>query len=116
MTQDDTQRRVEDATRVVLRPMASPLPLAFFAFGVGSLMLSAAQLGVIPKQESRDLALVLGAFAFPPMLLAAVLAFFARETLGATALERVMNLGKNRIEMRIPQSACFPRDLCFPHS
>jgi succinate-acetate transporter protein len=86
MTQDDTQRRVEDATRVVLRPMASPLPLAFFAFGVGSLMLSAAQLGVIPKQESRDLALVLGAFAFPPMLLAAVLAFFGRETLGATAL------------------------------
>src|SRR5215218_4633669 len=31
-------------------------------------------------------------------------------------LERVMNLGKNRIEMRIPQSAWFPRDLRFPHS
>ena len=31
-------------------------------------------------------------------------------------LERVMNLGKNRIEMRIPQSAWFPRDLCFLHS
>jgi hypothetical protein len=30
-------------------------------------------------------------------------------------LERVMNLGENRIEMRIPQSAWFPRDLCFPH-
>ena len=31
-------------------------------------------------------------------------------------LERVMNLGENRIEMRIPRSACFPRDLRFPHS
>jgi predicted ATPase len=34
---------------------------------------------------------------------------------GAT-LERVMNLGKSRIEMRISQSAWIPRDLCFPHS
>jgi hypothetical protein len=31
-------------------------------------------------------------------------------------LERVMNLGKNRIEMRIPRSAWFLRDLRFPHS
>jgi hypothetical protein len=31
-------------------------------------------------------------------------------------LERVMNLDENRIEMRIPQSAWFPGDLCFPHS
>ena len=31
-------------------------------------------------------------------------------------LERVMNLGKSRIEMRISRSAWFPRDLCFPHS
>jgi hypothetical protein len=32
------------------------------------------------------------------------------------ALERVMNLGENRIDMRISRSAWFPRDLCFPHS
>ena len=31
-------------------------------------------------------------------------------------LERVMNVGKSRIEMRISRSAWFPRDLCFPHS
>jgi hypothetical protein len=29
------------------------------------------------------------------------------------ALERVMNLGEGRIEMRISRSAWFPRDLCF---
>ena len=40
------------------------------------------------------------------------------ESRGASTkwLERVMNLGENRIEMRIPQSAWFPRDLRFPHS
>jgi hypothetical protein len=31
-------------------------------------------------------------------------------------LERVVNLGENRIEMRISQSAWFPRNFCFPHS
>jgi hypothetical protein len=31
-------------------------------------------------------------------------------------VERVMNVGKSRIEMRISRSAWFPRDLCFPHS
>jgi hypothetical protein len=31
-------------------------------------------------------------------------------------LERVMDLGENRIEMRIPRSARFLRDLRFPHS
>src|SRR5215213_4247099 len=34
----------------------------------------------------------------------------------AITLERVMNLGENRIEMRILRSAWFPRDLCFPYS
>jgi hypothetical protein len=62
------------------------LPLAFFAFGVGSLMTSGLQLGLIPQQESRELDLIFGAFVFPTMLLAAVMAFFGRETLGATAL------------------------------
>ena len=31
-------------------------------------------------------------------------------------LERVMNLGESRIEIRISRSAWFPRALCFPHS
>jgi hypothetical protein len=34
----------------------------------------------------------------------------------ATHLERVMNLGENRIGMRILRSAWFLRDLRFPHS
>jgi hypothetical protein len=38
----------------------------------------------------------------------------ARISSGA-GIERVMNLRKSRIEMRISRSAWSPRDLCFPH-
>jgi hypothetical protein len=47
---------------------------------------------------------------------AAVANQIANTQLRAIELERVMNLGENRIEMRISRSAWFPRDLCFPHS
>jgi hypothetical protein len=81
----DRQREVEDATRIVLRPLASP-PLAFLAFGSGSALQSALQLGLIPSEEGSILALVLGAFVFPPLAVAAILAFLTREGLGTTAL------------------------------
>jgi len=83
---DESQAKIENATRIVLRPIASPLPLAFFAFGVGSILQSASQFGLIPQDETRTLALTFGAFVFPLQALAAVFAFYARETLGATAL------------------------------
>ncbi len=82
----DDQRKVEEITRIVLRPLASPLPLAFFTFGVGSILQSAFQFGLIPQDESRNLAIIFGGIIFPSMFLAAVFAFLSRETLGATAL------------------------------
>ena len=83
---DGDTRSVESMTRVVLRPLASPLPLAFFAFGIGSLLLGGQQLGLIPPDETKVVALMLGAFVFPLQAVAAVFAFLARETLGATAI------------------------------
>jgi hypothetical protein len=82
----DRQREIEDVTRIVLRPLASPLPLAFLAFGVGSAMQSALQLGLIPRSEGSNLAFVFGAFVFPPLVLAAIFAFLTREALGATLI------------------------------
>jgi succinate-acetate transporter protein len=82
----DSQRGIEDFTRIVLRPLASPLPLGFFAFGIGSVLQSAFQLGLIPQEENQNLALLFGAFVFPLEFLAAILAFPSRETVGATAL------------------------------
>ena len=86
MDERDPQKKIEGMTRIVLRPLVSPLPLAFFAFGAGSLMLSGLQLGLIPASETRSVALVQAAFVFPPLAVAAILAFLTREGLGATAL------------------------------
>ena len=86
MEEQDPQKKIEGMTRIVLRPLASPLPLAFFAFGAGSLMLSGPQLGLIPTSEIRSVAIVQAAFVFPPLALASVLAFLSRETLGATIM------------------------------
>ena len=86
MDERHSQQMVEDKIRVVLRPLASPLPLAFFAFGVGSVLQSLYQFGIVPTEETRVFALILGLFVFPLQALAAVLSFAARETLGATAL------------------------------
>ena len=63
LDESDPQKKIEGMTRIVLRPLASPLPLAFFAFGAGSLMLSGLQLGLIPASETRSVALVQ---ALPP--------------------------------------------------
>ena len=94
-------------TRIVLRPLASPLPLAFFAFGAGSLMLSGLQLGVIPTAETRSVAIVQAAFVFPPLALCAVLSYLSRETLGATimALISFSWLANGLIDLTTPPDA-----------
>lgn len=69
-----------------MRPIASPLPLGFFAFGLGSVLQSALQFGLIPQADVQNLALLFGAFVFPLEILAALLAYFARESVGATIL------------------------------
>ena len=86
MVESDSQPQIEDVTRIVLRPIASPLPLGFFAFGMGSILQSALQFGLIPQADIQNLALLFGAFVFPLELLAALLAYFARESVGATIL------------------------------
>ncbi len=69
-----------------MRPLASPLPLGLFAFGMGPALQSALQFGLIPQAEVQNLALLFGAFVFPLELLAALLAYPSWETVGATIL------------------------------
>jgi uncharacterized protein len=75
----------ETPVRIVLRPYASPLPLASFAFGVGNALYSSFLLHWIPVSESRVLAFMLLAFAAPLELGPSILAFLTRDTGGATA-------------------------------
>ena len=76
----------QDLTRVVVRPLASPLPLAFFALAVASVVNSCLQLGIIPMSEARTTVVEIAVFATPVQALAAVLAFLTREPLVATGI------------------------------
>lgn len=75
-----------DHTRVVLRPIGSALPLGFFAFAIGMLLLGCSAIGWIPTVEQKDLGMLLISFVFPLELIATIVAFLARDTLGATTL------------------------------
>ena len=82
----DGHRPHEEQVRIFLRPIGSGLPLGFFSFGIGMLVLACQALAIIPVSEQRDGGMILMAFVFPLELTAAIFAFLARDTLGATTL------------------------------
>ncbi len=71
--------------QIVLRPYASALPLAAFAFGVGNVMSGAYLLHWVPASEASLLAIVLLAFVAPLELVPAIMAFITRDGGGATS-------------------------------
>lgn len=73
-------------TRIVLRPVASPLPLGFFALGIGSVVLSSLQLGWVPTAQSEMLLLLVLIFVVPLQFVAGLLALVARDAGAGTAL------------------------------
>lgn len=79
-------RRHEEQVRIFLRPIGSGLPLGFFSFGIGMLLLGCSAIGWIPLAEQKDVGRALIAFIFLLELIAMVVAFLARDTLGATTL------------------------------
>ncbi len=75
-----------DSTRVLLRPLATPLPLGFLALAVATLSFAAAQLGWVPASEGRTVALGVMVLTVPLQLLAAVMGFLARDPVAATGM------------------------------
>jgi hypothetical protein len=76
----------EAITRIVLRPVASSLPLGFFAFGAGTILLSALELAWVPPTQGSTLMVMVLAFVAPLEVVAGVFAFLARDSGAATAL------------------------------
>jgi hypothetical protein len=70
----------------MLRPIGSALPLGFFSFGIGMLLLACLAIGWIPVAEQKQVGMMLMSFVFPLELISTVIAFLARDTLGATTL------------------------------
>jgi uncharacterized protein len=74
------------ATRVVLRPLATPLPLGFLALVLATVAFSAVQLGWVPPTEGRIAGLVAVVATVPLQLLASVMGFLARDPVAATGM------------------------------
>ncbi|MFG2115891.1 GPR1/FUN34/YaaH family transporter [Streptomyces sp. NPDC048718] len=72
-------------TRVNLRPIASPMPLGFYAVAIASVIVGCFQLGVFEDGARRAVGLVILP-AFVLQLLVGILAFGARDVLAATLM------------------------------
>jgi uncharacterized protein len=73
-------------TRVVLRPVATPLPLGFLALALATVAFSAVQLGWVAPDQGRIAGLVAVAATLPLQLLASVFGFLARDPVAATGM------------------------------
>jgi uncharacterized protein len=82
----DASDAVERAARIVLRPVANPLPLGFLALAAGTFLLSGLQLGWLGAEETDSLALALLAFVFPLQLVVSIFGFLARDVVAATGM------------------------------
>jgi succinate-acetate transporter protein len=72
--------------RIVVRPYASSLPLGFFSFGVGMLLLGGIANGWLHPSDRHTVGLLLALFVFPLELVCAIFALLSRDTFGATGL------------------------------
>jgi len=76
----------QEATRIVLRPIASPLPLGFLALFVGSLLVSALQLHWVPVAQRHEIAIGVLALTVPLQLIACLYGFLCRDVVASTGL------------------------------
>ncbi|WP_413451555.1 hypothetical protein AA0Y32_15555 [Georgenia phoenicis] len=74
------------ATRVVLRPMGTPLPLGFLGLVVATVGFSALQLGWVAPEEGRNIAVGVLALTVPVQLISAVYGFLARDPVAGTGM------------------------------
>src|SRR5690606_25015569 len=72
--------------RLVLRPLANPLPLGFTALAGGTFVVSGLQLGWVDAGEGSHVALILLAFVFPLQLVVSILGFLARDIVAGTGM------------------------------
>lgn len=82
----DRETSPQELTRIVVRPVGSPLPLGFFAFGVGTVLLAAVELQWIRSSETIPLICVLLGYVAPLEILAGIFSLLSRDTGAGTAM------------------------------
>jgi len=83
---DAARRRAEAVTRVVVRPIGSPVGLGLFGLAAGTLVMSGLQLGWVDAAEGRKVGMILLAFPFVAQVLASIWSTLARDGVAATAM------------------------------
>ena len=76
---------VAGATRIFLRPIASPFPLGFGGLATASLLVAGSELGWFSSRDRLVVAIVLIGFSFPVQFLASIFGFLARDSAAATS-------------------------------
>jgi uncharacterized protein len=76
----------ESIVRIAVKPYGSALPLGFFSFGIGMIVLGGIGLGWVHGADVKTAGILLAAFVFPLEFLSAVIAFLARDTASAASL------------------------------
>ena len=82
----DASDQTSAPVRIVVRPYGSPIPLGFFAFGIGMFLYAALGCGWVGPAEQHSVGLIFITFVFPLQLIASVFAFLARDGAAGTAL------------------------------
>src|SRR5579885_429623 len=77
---------IHPQVRVTVRPYGSVVPLGFLAFGIGMFLYAAYDAPWVKATEGHTIGLMLVTFVGPLELLAAIIAFLARDTLAGVAL------------------------------
>jgi succinate-acetate transporter protein len=85
-TSSSNEPRPVDITRVVLRPIGSPLPLGFLALALATSLLSALQLHWIASTDARNAGLAMLWFVAPLQALSAIYGFLARDSVAGTGM------------------------------
>lgn len=76
----------ETATRVFLRPIASPFALGFLGLAGASVTVAGLELGWVPHAETRQVALIVLIFAPLLQAIACVFGFLGRDAVAATGM------------------------------
>jgi uncharacterized protein len=86
MTHEQFAPNPTHVTRVVLRPIANPLPLGFLALAVATVAFASVQLSWVPQDQGHTVALGVFVLTVPLQFLAAVMGFLARDPVAATGM------------------------------
>jgi succinate-acetate transporter protein len=78
--------RLQEVTRINLRPISSPMPAGFVGLAAATLLVAALNLGWMPATEGKNVAFALLAFVFTLQLAASIFGVLARDGVAGTGM------------------------------